>query len=75
MNFRNEIRLITLKDVQDFVNLVTTFNPEIKVVLEDDDGNRVNARSLLGTLYSMEWKHIYCSSSADIGGKILRWIV
>ena len=70
---RVRIRLDTLSDVHKFVaemNLV-----EEKVWLEDDEGNCVSSKSLLGVLYSMEWDRIYCYCKTDISYKLMRWMV
>jgi hypothetical protein len=55
---RQKIRLDTMSDVQNFVKAVSSV--ESRVILEDNDGHRVSATSILGALYSMEWTHIYC---------------
>ena len=70
---RQKIRLDTMSDVQNFVAAVSKV--EGKVILEDNDGHRVSATSLLGALYSMEWAHIYCICEKDISGLIIKWIV
>lgn len=70
---RQEIRLDTMSDVQKFVEVASRVGE--RVVLEDNDGHRVAATSLLGALYSMEWAHIYCYCNKDISGSILPWIV
>ena len=70
---RQKIRLDTMSDVQKFVDIVSTVGAE--VTLEDGDGHRVSASSMLGCLYSMEWTHIYCYCNKDISAIILPWIV
>ena len=70
---RQRIRLDTMSDVQDFVKAVSKVDE--KVLLEDNDGHRVSAASILGALYSMEWTHIYCYCDKDISGIILPWII
>lgn len=70
---KQKIRLDTMGDVQKFVEVTSTVGE--KVTLEDGDGHRVSASSLLGVLYSMEWTHIYCYCAKDISGIILPWIV
>lgn len=70
---RQKIRLDTMNDIKDFVKTVNEI--EEYVFLEDGDGNRVSAKSLLGCLYSLEWNHIYCYCNKDISGIIIRWIV
>jgi len=70
---RQRIRLDTMSDIRSFVDTVSTVTE--KVILEDDDGNRVSAKSLLGAVYTVEWKTIYCYCDKDISGIILPWII
>ena len=70
---RQRIRLDTMSDIRSFVDTVSTVTE--KVILEDDDGNRVSAKSLLGAVYTVEWKTIYCYCDKDISGIIFPWII
>ena len=70
---RQKIQLDTMSDIHNFVAAVSKV--EHKVTLEDDEGNRVSAKSLFGALYTMEWNDIYCYCEKDISGTILPWIV
>lgn len=70
---RQRIRLDTMSDVNAFMAAVAKVDE--KVNLEDDEGNRVSASSLLGVLYSFEWSKIYCSCKKDIAFLILPWTV
>ena len=70
---RQKIRLDTITDIHKFVNKVTTIND--RVVLKDDVGHCVDAKSLLGSLYAMEWREIYCYCDTDITSTIFPWIV
>ena len=70
---RTRIRLDTMSDVTRFVSEMSRVNE--KVWLEDDEGNRVNASSLLGVVYSLEWKRIYCYCNRDISSHLMPWIV
>lgn len=70
---RTKIRLDTLSDVNKFVASMNGVKD--RVWLEDDEGNRVNAKSLLGAIYSLEWNHIYCYCDVDIASKLLPWMV
>ena len=69
---REKIRLDTMSDINGFVAAVSKVDS--KVTLEDDEGHRVSATSLLGAIYSMEWECIYCHCEKDIYGTILPWI-
>lgn len=70
---RTKIRLDTMSDVNKFVAAMSKI-PD-KVWLEDDEGNRVSARSLLGAIYSMEWDRIYCYCEKDISSHLMPWAV
>ena len=70
---RTRIRLDTMSDVNGFVSEMTKVNS--KVWLEDDEGNRVSAKSLLGAIYSMEWNRIYCYCDKDISSHLMPWII
>jgi hypothetical protein len=70
---RTKIRLDTMSDVTRFVSEMTKVDS--KVWLEDDEGNRVSAQSLLGVIYSMEWKTIYCYCNKDISLYLMPWII
>lgn len=70
---RVKIRLDTMNDINSFVKAALSV-PE-KVILEDNEGNRVSAKSLLGALYSLEWNEIYCYCDKDISGTLLKWII
>lgn len=48
-----KINLDMLKDVQDFVNI--TSNLQGKITVTDGEGLVVNAKSLMGMLYSLEF--------------------
>ena len=68
-----KVRLDTMSDVHKFVNVASTVNE--KVFLEDEEGHRVSAKSLLGALYSMEWDSTSCVCEKDISGALIQWII
>lgn len=70
---RTQIRLDTLSDVNKFVAEMTRIKDE--VWLEDGNGSRVSAKSMLGALYSMEFTHIYCYCERDISAHLMPWMV
>ena len=70
---RVRVRLDTMNDIQSFVAAATAI-PE-NVSLEDNNGNRVCAKSLLGAIYTMEWDEIYCYCDRDISGHLAKWII
>ena len=69
---RTQIRLDTLTEVNNFISAMTRLNED--VWLEDGSGMRVNARSLLGCLYSLEWARIYCCCGKDINMHLMPWV-
>lgn len=59
-----KIRLDTMSDVKHLVHVAC--NVEEDVVIYDAAGLRVNAKSMLGALYAMEFNEVWCESNADI---------
>lgn len=70
---RTKIRLDTLSEVQKFVAVMGRLNDQIW--LEDGNGIRVSAKSLLGCLYSLEWSSIYCFCQRDINAYLAPWAI
>ena len=71
---RQKIRLDTMQDIQNFVDSVSKV-PN-KVVLMDDEGHCVSAKSVIGVAYSkLEWKNIYAICDEDITTHIIKWIM
>ena len=70
---RTKIRLDTLSEVQKFVAVMGRLNDQIW--LEDGNGIRVSAKSLLGCLYSLEWASIYCFCQRDINAYLAPWAI
>lgn len=70
---RARINLVTMTDVQEFVNAVMTVEDDVTLI--DSEQHCVSAKSLLGALYTMEWKEIYCVCSKDITSLIRQWTV
>lgn len=71
---RVKINLITFQDVQEFIAIVTTLSGTI--LLEDpDNGFKINAKSLLGAMASIEWENIYVVSDEDIYTAISKFAV
>jgi hypothetical protein len=70
---RAKISIDTLSSVHKFVNAVSHIDEQ--VMLEDGNGLRVSAKSVLGSLYALEFADIYCTCDRDISGLILEWIV
>lgn len=70
---RTEIRLDTLTSVNKFV--ATMGQIDEQVWLEDGNGCRVSAKSVLGALYSLEWGHIYCLCNRNISAYLMPWMI
>lgn len=69
-----KVKLDTIKDIKDFVEIVSNFT--YKISLTDGEGMKVNAKSLIGVMYTTEWRNVYCESEEDISGyikKFIRW--
>lgn len=68
-----KIRLDTLSNAKEFVEIASKLPGQI--VIRDNTGMRVNAKSLLGMLYAMEFEELYCESENDIYSHIEKFIV
>lgn len=68
-----KIRLDTMHDAAAFVKV--TEKLEGKIVVSDADGMRVNAKSLMGMLYALEFDELWCESERDIYSHIEKFIV
>ena len=69
-----KINLDTQSDVLEFCKIVSALDGEIRVV--GTDGGQpvsINAKSLLGLLYSQTWKDIWCESEKDIYSHISKF--
>ena len=60
---RVRVRLETQKDVVDFVNIAETIEDEVYLV--DNNLHRVNGKSLMGCLYSLEFSELYVESNYE----------
>lgn len=67
------IRLDTLSDIKKFVDITSSENG--KVVLIDGSGMCVNAKSLIGAMYTTEWSEVWCESDKDIYQKIKEFVI
>lgn len=68
-----QIRLDTMRDVQDFVNIATRMHGNVYIT--DNAGLKVSAKSLLGALYAMEFEEFWCEADEDIYRNIEDFIV
>lgn len=70
---RCKIRLDTQNDVIKFVNIVEQLDG--RVVIKDNEGMCVNARSVIGMLYAMTFNELWCESDGDIYQHIKDFII
>ena len=69
--FKYEIELVTSADVAEFVNLTSQLDGKIQV--RDGEGHCVNAKSLLGMIYALEFSTMECVADEDIYTKIAKF--
>lgn len=70
---RAKLRLDTISDVQDFVNIANTI--EEPIMIKDMVGHCVSGQSMIGMLYSLEWKEIWCECEKDIYREIDKFVI
>ena len=68
-----KIVLDTVSDVTTFVKNVIT-EKDANVTVTDNRGLRVNAKSLMGMLYALEFDELWCESDTEIYEKIRQWV-
>ena len=72
---RVQVNLVTGKDVNEFVQVVSTLGDDVEVLLTDANKFCVSAKSLLGAICTIDWTEVYCICDKDISGIILPWII
>lgn len=68
-----KIRLDTMHDAANFVNITSRLDG--KIIVTDSEGLKVNAKSLMGMLYALEFDELWCESEKDIYSQISNYIV
>lgn len=68
-----KIVLDTVSDITNFVKNVSLAT-EAKVTVTDGCGLRVNAKSMIGMLYALEFEELWCESDTEIYEKIRQWV-
>ncbi len=71
---RVKVRLDTLSDIKNFVDVVTNVD-DTEVYLTDGNNLTVSAKSILGAMYTIEWAEVYCTCDKDIYRVIRTFIV
>ena len=70
---KNRIRLDTHTDAMRFAQIASTLAGKIKIT--DGDGHCVNAKSVLGMLYALEFDNLWVESENDIYSSIEEFII
>lgn len=70
---RVKLNLVTLSDVKEFVDIMSKRNSRAVLVDKDHDFI-VNAKSLLGAMYSIEWDEIWLETDDDVYTDIRKFI-
>ena len=70
---RAKIRLDTMRDISDFVRICSEIVPAVHIT--DGAGLKVSGKSLLGVMYAMEFKEIWCECDIDIYTYIEHFVV
>lgn len=70
---KNKIRIDTLEQAKDIVNIASAV--EGRVVITDNAGLSVNAKSMLGALHAMEFEELWIESETDIYSQIEPFVV
>lgn len=68
MKFRYRVSLNTMTDVKKFLEIVThNFTEYEALYLTDASGQySVNAKSIMGVIYSLEWDNLYLTSEKEV---------
>ena len=69
----HKISLDTMSDVREFVKIVQDYDKH-NIFITDGNQMRVNAKSIIGVLYSMEFDNIWIESDIDIYSKISKFV-
>lgn len=70
---RLKISLDTQSQIKEFVEIANTIPEE--VCLEDNNNHRVNAKSFLGCLYSIEFDEVFVTSECEnLSNKFFKFI-
>ena len=71
---RYKIELVTLTDVKTFTEIASNQSEDIQIQLTD--GNYIiNARSILGVMYALEWNNLWLIASEPVYDAFKNYIV
>jgi hypothetical protein len=68
-----QLRLDTISDVQNFTKICETI--QTPIYIKDNANHCVSGKSMMGMLYSLEWKEIWCECETDIYSKIKDFVI
>jgi hypothetical protein len=69
-----KINLETQSDVLEFCKIVSALQGDVRIVgMDGGQQVSVNAKSLLGLLYSQTWNDIWCEAENDIYSSISKF--
>ena len=74
---RTKINIDTTTKVHEFVGIANHMNGTVRLLGRDEEGTEsiVNARSLVGVLYSTEWNEVWCECESGEYSKIQKFAV
>lgn len=70
---RVKIHLETAKDATEFANKMSRIDGRATII--DGEGHCVNAKSILGALYALEFNELWFESDKDLYSEIDKFIV
>lgn len=68
-----KIRLDTTSDAVKFSHICDGLNGHITIT--DNKGLRINAKSIIGMIYALEFEELWCESEEDIYMHIIDFVV
>ena len=69
---RVKVAIETMADAYEFMAIASTISAPVRLV---GDGFIVNAKSLLGAVYTIEWAEVWCECDIDIYHKIKKFVI
>ena len=73
MKYKYKINLDTLTQIKSFVDTISVY--DFNILLTNGQGYAVNAKSVLGAMYSIEWNELYVESDVDIYTQIRQFTI
>lgn len=70
-----KIQLDTMTDVRHFIEKTAMVEDAAHLVLSDGDNYSINASSIMGVLYSLEWNKLYLYSDIEVYSIFAEFIV